>query len=85
MLSLDTENFSLAAPVAADDRSFVAKHIYTEQVRLLYRFSLVGYLAELMVTFLLGALLWDELGNRPELFAWFAAAFLVLILRYGNY
>ena len=77
--------FSLAAPVAADDRVFVAKHIFAEQVRLLYRFSLAGYLAELVVTFLLGALLWNELGQRPELFAWFFVAFVLMIGRYGLY
>ncbi len=63
----------------------MSKHLYAEQVRLLYRFSLVGYLAEFMVTFLLGGILWNELGTRPELFAWFAAAFLVMIARYGVY
>ncbi len=80
-----TKEFSLSAPIAADDRTFVAKHIFSEQVRLLYRFSLAGYLAELVVTFLLGALLWNELGQRPELFAWFAAAFFLMITRYGLY
>ena len=77
--------FSLAAPVAADDSAFVARHIFSEQVRLLYRFSLAGYLAELVVTFLLGALLWNELGQRPELFAWFFAAIVVMTSRYGLY
>jgi diguanylate cyclase (GGDEF)-like protein/PAS domain S-box-containing protein len=85
VLSLDSDKFSLAAPVAAQDRAFVGQHISAEQTRLLYRFSVVGYLAELIVTFLLGAILWDVLGTRPELFAWFAAAFLVMLLRYGNY
>jgi diguanylate cyclase (GGDEF)-like protein/PAS domain S-box-containing protein len=85
ILALDADSFTLAAPVAAQDRAFVAQHIHTEQVRLLYRFSLVGYLAELMVTFLLGALLWDELGQRPELFGWFAVTSLVMVARYGNY
>ena len=80
-----SKDFSLAAHVASDDRAFVAKHIFSEQVRLLYRFSLAGYLAELVVTFLLGALLWNELGQRPELFAWFAAAFILMIARYGLY
>jgi len=80
-----TKEFSLAAPIAADDRAFVTKHIFSEQVRLLYRFSLAGYLAELVVTFLLGALLWNELGQRPELFAWFAAAFVLMVARYGLY
>ena len=85
VLALDSDTFSLAAPVAAQDRAFVGQHIYAEQTRLLYRFSLVGYLAELIVTFLLGAILWDSLGKRPELFAWFAAAIVVMLLRYGNY
>ncbi len=80
-----SKDFSLAAPVASGDRAFVAKHIYSEQVRLLYRFSLAGYLAELVVTFLLGALLWSELGQRTELFAWFFAAFVLMIARYGLY
>ena len=80
-----SKEFSLAAPIAADERAFVAKHIFSEQVRLLYRFSLAGYLAELVVTFLLGALLWNELGQRPELFAWFFAAFILMITRYGVY
>ena len=80
-----SKEFSLAAPIAADDRTFIAKHIFSEQVRLLYRFSLAGYLAELVVTFLLGALLWNELGQRPELFAWFFTAFILMITRYGVY
>ena len=41
-------------------------------MRLLFRFSLVGYLATLLVVFILGAILWEELA-RPLLFAWFAA------------
>ncbi|MEP7157085.1 MAG: PAS domain-containing protein, partial [Betaproteobacteria bacterium] len=85
VLALDPDNFSLAAPVAAQDRAFVGKHLYSETVRLLYRFSLVGYLAELIVTFLLGVILWDTLGTRPELFAWFAAMFVAMLARYGNY
>jgi diguanylate cyclase (GGDEF)-like protein/PAS domain S-box-containing protein len=79
------DSFSLAAPVAGEDRAFVSKHIYTEQVRLLYRFSLIGYLAELMVTFLLGAILWAELDKRLDVFAWFGAAFLTMLARYALY
>ncbi len=75
----------LSAPATTQDRVFAAKHIYAEQIRLLFRFSLVGYLAELLVTFLLGAILWNEFGNRPDLFVWFAAAFLVMVGRYGLY
>jgi diguanylate cyclase (GGDEF)-like protein/PAS domain S-box-containing protein len=66
------------------DRALVGQHVYAEQTRLLYRFSVVGYLAELMVTFILGAILWEEL-LRPLLFAWFVVAFLVMLGRYGLY
>jgi len=66
------------------DRALVGQHIYAEQTRLLYRFSVVGYLAELIVTFILGAILWEEL-LRPLLFAWFVVAFLVMLGRYGLY
>ena len=55
-----------------------------EQVRLLFRFSLVGYLATLMVVLTLGALLWNEM-SRPALFAWFVAASLVTVGRYLIY
>ncbi|MDH5263237.1 MAG: EAL domain-containing protein [Betaproteobacteria bacterium] len=55
-----------------------------EQVRLLFRFSLVGYLATLLVIFILGAVLWDQLA-RPLLFAWFAAISLITIGRYALY
>lgn len=66
------------------DRALVGQHIYAEQIRLLYRFSVVGYLAELMVTFILGAILWEEL-LRPLLFGWFVVTFLVMLGRYGLY
>jgi PAS domain S-box/diguanylate cyclase (GGDEF) domain len=66
------------------DRALIGQHIYAEQTRLLYRFSVVGYLAELMVTFILGAILWEEM-LRPLLFAWFVVAFLVMLGRYGLY
>ncbi|HEX9390292.1 MAG TPA: EAL domain-containing protein [Usitatibacteraceae bacterium] len=74
-----------ATRVSPQDRALIAQHIFAEQVRLLYRFSLVGYLAELLVTFLLGAILWTELSSRPELFVWFATASLLMIGRYGLY
>jgi diguanylate cyclase (GGDEF)-like protein/PAS domain S-box-containing protein len=73
------------APLNAQDRAFVAEHIRAEATRLLYRFSLVGYLAELIITFLLGALLWHELDARPMLFLWFAIAFVVMLGRYMLY
>lgn len=89
---LDTENdtfgsvtLSPTAAASESDRALVAQQIHAEQVRLLYRFSLVGYLAEFMVTFLLGAILWGELAKRPELFTWCAAATIVMIGRYVLY
>ena len=75
----------LDAPLSDRDRALVTEHLKAEQTRLLYRFSLVGYLAELMVTFLLGALLWDELGVRASLFVWFAIALALMIGRYVLY
>ncbi len=66
------------------DRAFIESPIFAEQTRLLYRFSVVGYLVELMVTFLLGAILWEEM-SRPLMFAWFIPAFLVMLGRYGLY
>lgn len=59
--------------------------IYAEQVRLLYRLSLVGYLATLLVALALGAVLWNELSPRPALFAWLAFITLLTIARYGLY
>jgi diguanylate cyclase (GGDEF)-like protein/PAS domain S-box-containing protein len=82
---VDTAGPALASAITQVDRAFVARHIAAEQVRLLYRFSLVGYLAELMVTFLLGAILWSEIGQKPLLFMWFAAAFFVMLGRYVLY
>jgi diguanylate cyclase (GGDEF)-like protein/PAS domain S-box-containing protein len=71
--------------VSNQDRALISQHIFAEQIRLLFRFSLVGYLAELLVTFLLGAILWNELGNAPYLLSWFAATTVVMVLRYGLY
>ncbi len=58
--------------------------IYAEQVRLMYRLSLVGYLATLMVALVLGAALWNEL-SRPALFIWLTFICLLTIGRYGLY
>src|SRR6187402_1874473 len=55
-----------------------------EQLRLLFRFSVVGYLATLLVVFILGAILWEDLA-RPALFAWFFAVALVAVGRYLMY
>ncbi len=76
------------SPPNRQDRAFLAQHIGAEQIRLLYRFSLVGYLAELLVTFLLGAILWNDLDDfsaKPGLFIWFGCAFVVMLTRYGLY
>jgi diguanylate cyclase (GGDEF)-like protein/PAS domain S-box-containing protein len=67
-----------------EERQRAERHLYTEQVRLLYRFSLVGYLATLMVAFILGAILWQDL-EQPALFAWFAAISLITVARYALY
>jgi diguanylate cyclase (GGDEF)-like protein/PAS domain S-box-containing protein len=53
-------------------------------VQLLYRFSLAGYLATLLVILILGAILWEELSH-PPLFAWFAAISAITIARYLLY
>jgi diguanylate cyclase (GGDEF)-like protein/PAS domain S-box-containing protein len=58
--------------------------LHAEQIRLLFRFSLVGYLATLLVVFILGAILWEDL-SRPALFAWFVAVSMVCIGRYLMY
>jgi diguanylate cyclase (GGDEF)-like protein/PAS domain S-box-containing protein len=81
----DAAGPALANAITQADKSFVARHLAAEQVRLLYRFSLVGYLAELMVTFLLGAILWTEISASPLLYGWFAAAFVVMSGRYILY
>src|SRR6476469_3528988 len=58
--------------------------LHAEQLRLLFRFSLVGYLATLLVVFILGAILWEDLA-RPQLFAWFVAVAMVAVGRYLIY
>ncbi len=62
----------------------VAAPIRDEQVRLLFRFSVVGYLATLLVVFILGAILWEQLA-RPLLFLWFAAISAITVARYVLY
>jgi diguanylate cyclase (GGDEF)-like protein/PAS domain S-box-containing protein len=59
--------------------------VHAEQVRLLYRLSLVGYLATLLVALALGAVLWNELSPRPALFVWLTFISVLTILRYGLY
>jgi diguanylate cyclase (GGDEF)-like protein/PAS domain S-box-containing protein len=58
--------------------------LQAEQIRLLFRFSLVGYLATLLVIFILGAILWEDLA-QPALFLWFVAVSLVGVGRYLLY
>ncbi len=71
-------------PESAGPRSSPLGTVREEQVRLLFRFSLVGYLATLLVVFILGAVLWDQM-SRPLLFAWFAAISVITIGRYAIY
>jgi diguanylate cyclase (GGDEF)-like protein/PAS domain S-box-containing protein len=73
---------SPSAPLAGS--SAEERTLRAEQVRLLYRFSLVGFLASLMVVLILGALLWPEM-SKPALFVWFLAISLVTVGRYLLY
>jgi len=66
-----------------DDRAADHNQLYAEQVRLLFRFSVVGTLATLLVIILLGAILWDDLS--PAFFAWFVAISAVTVARYALY
>src|SRR3979411_264776 len=70
--------FPTPVPMAAD------APLHAEQIRLLFRFSLVGYLATLLVIFILGAILWEDLSH-PALFLWFVSTALVAIGRYLLY
>ena len=58
--------------------------LQSEQLRLLFRFSVVGHLATLLVIFILGGILWQDLA-RPALFMWFVATSLVAVGRYLLY
>lgn len=58
--------------------------LYAEQLRLLFRFSVVGHLATLLVIFILGGILWQDLA-RPALFMWFVATSLTAVGRYLLY
>ena len=73
-----------AEPKAEPSEPVEGTPLHAEQVRLLFRFSLVGYLATLLVVFILGAILWEDLA-RPALFAWFVAVSLVCVGRYLMY
>src|SRR5450631_363083 len=58
--------------------------LQSEQLRLLFRFSVVGHLATLLVIFILGGILWQDLAH-PALFMWFVATSLVAVGRYLLY
>jgi diguanylate cyclase (GGDEF)-like protein/PAS domain S-box-containing protein len=70
--------------ITAGDSMTADPPLHAEQIRLLFRFSLVGYLATLLVIFILGAMLWEDLA-QPALFLWFVAIALVAIGRYLLY
>ena len=65
----------LAAPEAPETQP-PDDALQAEQIRLLFRFSVVGHLATLLVIFILGAILWEDLG-RPALFIWFVSTAMV--------
>jgi len=67
-----------------EERAAETNPLHAEQIRLLFRFSVVGTLATLLVVLLLGALLWDDLSNHV-LFAWFGLISLVTLGRYLLY
>ena len=73
-----------APQTAAEPAAPADAPLHSEQVRLLFRFSLVGSLATLLVIFILGAILWEDLAE-PALFAWFVAVSVVAIGRYLLY
>jgi len=73
-----------SSPASPGESQSTEPILQAEQIRLLFRFSLVGYLATLMVVLILGALLWQEM-SRPALFAWFVAISLVTVGRYLIY
>src|SRR5258707_14062972 len=77
---MEREKDTASAPIpeAADPL------LQAEQLRLLFRFSVVGHLATLLVIFILGGILWQDLA-KPALFMWFVATSLVAVGRYLLY
>ncbi|MGE5616641.1 MAG: hypothetical protein ACM3X5_06970, partial [Bacillota bacterium] len=73
-----------AASTIREDNRESETSLQAEQIRLLYRLSLVGYLATLLVLLILGALLWEDLAD-PWLFGWFGVTAMVTIGRYVLY
>jgi diguanylate cyclase (GGDEF)-like protein/PAS domain S-box-containing protein len=63
----------------SQDRAVDVNPLHAEQIRLLFRFSLVGSLATVLVLVLLGAILWEDLSRSTPLFAWFVVTALVTI------
>jgi diguanylate cyclase (GGDEF)-like protein/PAS domain S-box-containing protein len=58
--------------------------VHAQTVRLLYRFAPVGLLVTLLVLFILGAILWEDLARRA-LFGWFGIALTLMVVRYILY
>src|SRR5260221_6432027 len=77
---MESEKGTASAPIpeAADPL------LLAEQLRLLFRFPVVGHLATLLVIFILGGILWQDLA-RPALFMWFVATSLTAVGRYLLY
>ena len=72
-----------AAPEQIAEKADEKHQLRAEQLRLLFRFSLVGTLATLLVILLLGAILWDDLTHA--LFGWFVLISAVTVGRYALY
>ena len=77
---MTTSQSGSARAISAEEK----QSLHAEQIRLLFRFSLVGYLATLLVLLTLGAILWEDLDS-PALYAWFVAAIAITLGRYGLY
>ena len=77
---MNTEKAAAAPPIP----EAVDPMLQAEQLRLLFRFSVVGHLTTLLVVFILGGILWQDLA-RPALFVWFVATAMVAIGRYLLY
>jgi len=71
---------SAAGPSSAPE---VARGVAEEQVRLLYAQAKGGLLITLLISGLLGALLW-ETPVRPRVLPWFLAVLVVLLARTGS-
>src|SRR5260221_12779602 len=77
---MEREKDTASAPIpeAADPL------LQAEQLRLLFRFSVVADPSTLIVIFILGGILWQDLA-RPALFMWLVATTMVAIERYLLY